>query len=112
MAQPTPIRAARGDAPAHLAREEAALFNEITRAYGLRDEVSRRILEEGLASLQRARKAREAVDKEGMTYLDTRNKPRPHPLLVVERDARAAALAAFRQLNLELPKSTNKRQLW
>jgi hypothetical protein len=25
---------------------------------------------------------------------------KPHPLLVVERDARAAALAAFRQLNL------------
>jgi hypothetical protein len=47
-----------------------------------------------------------------MTFLDGKNKPKPHPLLVVERDARAAALAAFRQLNLELPKSTNKRQLW
>src|SRR5262249_52955347 len=47
-------------APAHLGREEAALYSQIVRSYQLHgDEVSLRILEEGLASLQRARLARE-----------------------------------------------------
>src|SRR4051794_32695066 len=112
MAAPTPIHAIKSDAPSHLGREEAALFNQIARSYGLRDEVSLRILEEGMASLQRARKAREVIDKDGMTFRDSKGQPRNHPLLFVERDARAAALSAFRQLNLELPRSTNKRQLW
>ena len=112
MTAPTPLRPTKSDAPAHLAREEAALYLQVARNYGLRDEISLKILEEAMASLQRARKARETIDKEGMTFLDGKDKPKPHPLLVVERDARAAALSAFRQLNLELPKSTNKRQLW
>jgi hypothetical protein len=112
MPQPTPIRPTKSAAPSHLARDEAALYLQVARNYGLRDEVSLRILEEGMGSLQRARLAREAISKEGMTFKDSKGHLKPHPLLVVERDARAAALAAFRQLNLELPKSTSKRQLW
>jgi benzoylformate decarboxylase len=64
------------------------------------------------ASLQRGRLAREAIEREGMTFLDAKGKPKPHPLLVVERDSRAAALAAFRQLNLELPRTLTKRSVW
>jgi hypothetical protein len=88
-------------------------YSQIVRAYGLRDEVSLRILEEACASLQRARMARETIDREGMTFPDAKGNPKMHPACVVERDSRAAALAAFRQLNLELPRiSTNKRQVW
>ena len=93
-------------------RRSSAVFKLISRNYALRDEESVRILEEGMGSLQRARLAREAINKEGTIFLDGKSQLKPHPLLVVERDARAAALAAFRQLNLELPKSTSKRQLW
>jgi hypothetical protein len=111
--RPTPISAAKSSPPAHLADEEATLFAQIVRAYGLRDEVSLRILEEACASLQRARMARETIDREGMTFPDAKGNPKMHPACVVERDSRAAALAAFRQLNLELPHiSTNKRQVW
>jgi Phage terminase, small subunit len=103
--QPTLIHDSRPSVPAHLAAAEAALFTEVVRNYRLRDTVSLRILEEACASLQRARTARETVDRDGMVFLDAREKPKQHPLLAVERDARAGALAAFRQLNLELPRS-------
>jgi hypothetical protein len=112
MSQPTTIRQATSTAPKHLDAQEAELYSQIVRAYGLRDEVSLRILEEGMASLQRARRAREAIDKDGMTMRDVKNQLKPHPLCAVERDARAAGLAAFRQLNLELPRSLDKRRAW
>jgi hypothetical protein len=113
MPQPTPLSRSKPAAPEYLGPEERSLFDEIIRAYGLRDEVSLKILSEALASLQRARLAREAIDAEGMTFLDDKGQPKGHPLLVVERDSRAAALSAFRQLNLELgPRITTKRQVW
>ena len=105
MTRPTLIPTAKASAPAHLDEEEARLFDQIVRSYGLRDEVSLRILEEACASLQRARLAREQIDREGMTFTDAKGKPKMHPACVVERDSRAAALAAFRQLNFELPRS-------
>jgi hypothetical protein len=112
MVQPTPIRNAKSGIPAHLATQEADLYGQIVRAYALHgDEVSLRILEEACASLQRARLARETIDREGMTYRDGKNKPKPHPLLVAERDSRAAALAGFRQLNLEMPR-VHKKSAW
>ena len=108
--QPLPSPGRMPGAPAHLAPEEASLFAQIARAYGLRDEVSLRILEEAMVSLQNARECHEQIAREGRTFLD-KGKPKPHPLLVTERDARAAALAAFRQLNLELPKSASHRSV-
>jgi hypothetical protein len=111
MPQPTPLPRSKPIAPEHLGPEERSLFDEVAAAYGIRDEVSLKILSEALASLQRARLARERIDAEGMTFLDDKGRPKGHPLLVVERDARAAALAAFRQLNLELPRISTKRQV-
>jgi hypothetical protein len=111
MVQPTPIRNAKSGIPAHLATQEADLYGQITRAYALHDEVSLRILEEACASLQRARLARETLAKEGMTFKDAKGRPKIHPLCTVERDARAAALSAFKQLNLEMPR-VNKKSAW
>jgi hypothetical protein len=68
-----------------------------------------RILEEACCSLQRARLAREQIGREGMTFTDAKGQPRMHPACVVERDSRHGALAAFRQLNLELPRTLIKR---
>jgi hypothetical protein len=47
-----------------------------------------------------------------MTFPDAKGNPKMHPACVVERDSRAAALAAFRQLNLELPRTLTKRSAW
>ena len=65
MPQPVPLRPVKSGVPTHLGKAEAELFATITRAYHLRDEVSRTILEEGLASLQRARLARETLARDG-----------------------------------------------
>src|SRR5262245_60917470 len=100
-------------APAHLAKAEADLFARVVRSYGLHgDEVSQKILEEACTSLQRAREAREAIAKEGVSYTDRFGQPKRHPLCDVERDARAAALSAFRQLNLEMPRPKGKDIDW
>lgn len=113
MPQPVPLRPLKGKVPDHLAREEATLFADIVKAYGLHDEVSQKILEESCASLQRARLAREAINRDGMVTRDKWNQLKPHPLLTVERDSRAAALAGLKQLGLELPRIKGKNvNLW
>jgi hypothetical protein len=116
---PQPIGLARSKPviPTHLGPAEQHLFNEITRVYGLAgSEAALQILEETLSSLQRARLAREQIDRDGMTFggdPEARIPPKLHPLLPVERDARAAALAGFKQLNLELlPKGLGRRSTW
>jgi hypothetical protein len=116
MPQPTPFRrkiqaALRSEVtPDHLGDEESALYEQIVRAYHLSDEVSRRILAEGLTSLQTARLCRETIAQQGLTVKSQRGAIRAHPLLTVERDSRAAALSAFKQLNLELPHLGKKPQ--
>ena len=109
MVSPQPLRTGKTSAPGHLGREESELFGLVVRNYDLRDEISLRILEEGCASLQRARLAREGIAKSGMTYIDGKGQPKPNPLCAVERDSRAAGLAAFRQLNLEMPRLPGKK---
>jgi hypothetical protein len=109
MTRPTIIPTAKPSAPEHLAAEEASLFVQIIRDYGIKDASSLKVLEEACSSLQRARLAREQIAREGMTFPDSKGKPKMHPLLVVERDSSHGALAAFRQLNLELPRTLSKR---
>jgi hypothetical protein len=112
MAQPVPLPTKSKGVPSHLAKEEGDLFMQIVRAYALHDEVSQKILEEAMASLQRARLAREVLLKEGMTFKDAKGRPKPHPCCTIERDARAAGLAALKQLNLELPRTLSKKSVW
>jgi hypothetical protein len=69
MVQPMPIRPAKPTIPMHLADEEAALYAQITRAYGLKDEAALKILEEGLRSLQIARECNEEIRLQGRIVL-------------------------------------------
>lgn len=46
--------------------------------------------------------AAEQIESDGQTVKDRFDQDKPHPLLSVERDARAAMLAALKQLNLDL----------
>jgi phage terminase small subunit len=100
-----------GGVPAHLARTEGDLFAKIVRAYGLHDEVSRQILAEACTSLMRAREARETIDKEGVSFRDRWGQIKANPVCAIERDARAAALSALRQLNLELPHAKGSKDI-
>jgi hypothetical protein len=104
MPQPTPLRRGNLAAPGDLGESEAALYDQITRAYGIKDEASVAILQEGLRSLQIARECNEAIRAQGRIIFDGRDdlgrgigKQRLNPLCNVERDSRAAALAGFKQ---------------
>jgi hypothetical protein len=55
-----------------------------------------------LEAHQRARECREAIAAEDMTLTGRDGQAKVHPLLAVERDARAQWLAGIKALGLEL----------
>ena len=61
------------------------------------------ILEEALASHQRARRCREQIADEGETVLDRFGHRVMHPLLPAERGARQAFVSAMKTLRLDVP---------
>jgi P27 family predicted phage terminase small subunit len=109
MPQPVPLRPPKGGIPSHLASREAELYGRVVRSFGLHnDEVALRILEEACCSLQRARECREAIAKDGMTARGSHGQLKVNPLVAAERDARAAGLAALKQLGLDTVKIGKK----
>ena len=89
-------------APDHLTDEAKAIWQEILTEYDISDAAGLRILRVALESFDRAQAARQAIDEQGMTFLDKFGQPKPHPLLAIERDSRAAFLTGLKALNLDL----------
>jgi P27 family predicted phage terminase small subunit len=89
-------------APGHLSREAKKIWKEVIFEYLIEDVAGLRILRVALESFDRAQAAREQIDREGMTVTDKFNQVKPHPLLPIERDSRAAFLAGLKALNLDL----------
>ena len=88
--------------PAHLSSEAKTIWKEILSEYQIEDAAGLRILRVSLEAFDRAQAAREAIDREGMTVTDKFEQMKPHPLLPIERDSRAAFLAGLKALNLDL----------
>ena len=88
--------------PRHLSAEARKIWREILSEYQIEDAAGLRILRVSLESFDRAQAARKAIDKEGMTVTDKFGQKKPHPLLPIERDSRAAFLAGLKALNLDL----------
>jgi phage terminase small subunit len=88
--------------PGHLSKEAKKICRDLLAEYGIDDVAGLRILRVALESFDRAQAAREAIDKKGMTVTDKFNQVKPHPLLPIERDSRAAFLAGLKALNLDL----------
>ena len=89
-------------APAHLSKESKKLWDDIISEYSIDDAAGLRILRVALEALDRAEMARESINKNGMLFRDKWRQPKPHPLLPIERDSRAAFLAGMKALNLDL----------
>ncbi len=89
-------------APSHLSKKARELWREILREYEIDDPAGLAILKTAMEAWDRAREAREAIDREGPTYTDRFGCPKQHPLLTVERDSRSQFLQALKQLNLDL----------
>jgi len=69
------------------------------------------ILEEALASHQRARRCREQIADDGETVLDRFGRKQMHPLLPAERAARQAFVSAMKVLRLDVPALTKSGPL-
>jgi P27 family predicted phage terminase small subunit len=88
--------------PKNLSRESRNLWRRIQDEYGITDEAGLLILATGLEAFDRMRLSQEILSNEGMTTTDRYGQPKAHPMTTVERDSRAAMLAALKQLNLDL----------
>ena len=88
--------------PAHIKGPERLLWKKILAEYAISDSAGLKILQVALEAYARARKAREVIEKEGMTIKDRFDQVKAHPLITVERDARSQFLLAMKQLNLSI----------
>lgn len=89
-------------APKHLQTPGRSLWNDIQRDFSVTDTAGLALLCAACEAKDRAEAARAQIEAEGMTFRDSKGNLRPHPLLPVERDARAACVAALRHLNLDV----------
>ena len=88
--------------PNHLGEPECEIWKHTFSEYDLSTDIAVDVLRTALEAHRRAREAREAIERDGMTVVGRDNQMKPHPLLAVERDARAQWLAAIKQLGIEL----------
>lgn len=89
-------------APKNLSREAKRIWKDLQEEYRINDPGGLLILKTGLEALDRLREAQTVIAKEGPQVQDRFGQWKAHPLLTVERDSRAAMLAALKALNLDL----------
>jgi hypothetical protein len=82
-----------------LSAESAAFYRKIAGGWELGDD-GLAILSVACQALDRLHEAQALLRRDGLTIAGTRG-PKPHPAVAVERESRAAFLAALRQLNLD-----------
>jgi hypothetical protein len=70
--------------------------------YGIEDTGGIAVLTLAAQALDRAEAARMAIENDGMFITDRWGAKRPHPGVAIERDARAGALSAIKNLRLDL----------
>jgi P27 family predicted phage terminase small subunit len=88
--------------PKNLSSEAKSLWRRLVAEYGIGDEGGFQILRAGLEAFDRMRGAQAQIAKDGITLTDRFGQAKAHPLLPVERDARAQYLAALKAMNLDL----------
>ena len=89
-------------APRHLSKEAKKQWNKLLYEYEIKDEAGLLLLQTGLEAFDRMREAQAIIKKEGMQTADRFGQMKCHPLITVERDARAAMLQAVKGLNLDI----------
>jgi len=95
-------RRTRRQPPDHLGECERQIWGHVLADFDLSTETAIHVLTTALEAHQRAREARETISREGMQLPGRDGQAKVHPLLAVERDARAAWLASLKALGLEL----------
>ena len=88
--------------PENLSHEAKQWWRKLADEYALDDAAALLILQTALEALDRMRAAQEAITSDGEIVKDRFGQFRAHPAVTIERDARAAMLAALKALNLDL----------
>src|SRR6266545_6852023 len=88
------------DAPAHLSADAKGWWRDVVTNYHLEPQ-HLRLLQLAAEAWDRACQARRILAKEGVTYLDRFNRPRKHPAVSIEEQARLAFARLLRELDLE-----------
>jgi P27 family predicted phage terminase small subunit len=95
--------------PNHLSDAAKAWWNEICAEYVLRPH-HLKILELAADAWDRTTEARALLRRDGLISSTAAGDPKGHPAAVIERDSRAAFMAALRELDLDSePRPADKR---
>lgn len=86
--------------PAHLSKDARAWWRQVSTTYEL-EEHHLRLLRLACESWDRADQARRILAREGVTYRDRFGKPRKHPAVSIEEQARLQFARLLRELDLE-----------
>ena len=89
-------------APKGLSKDAASWWKRLHSEFDLDDAGAAFLLETALRAFDRMCEAATLVDKHGVCIADRWGQLRSNPAVTAERDARAAMLGAFKQLNLDV----------
>ena len=99
--------------PKHLLSGSKAWWRLVARDYALSDH-QYRLLTAAAESWDRKEAAREAIERDGLTFTSKYGEVRPHPAVAIERDSRLAFARLVRELALadvEEPSDTRPPRL-
>jgi P27 family predicted phage terminase small subunit len=88
--------------PKRLSQEARKFWRKVAEEYGIDDHTGMLVLTVAFEAFDRMREAQGQITKDGTTIVDRFGQVKMHPLLPVERDARAQFLAGIKALNLDL----------
>jgi P27 family predicted phage terminase small subunit len=88
--------------PRHLSREAKGWWAKLQEDFGIEDAAGLLILTTAAEAFDRMRGAQKLIKKHGATCLDRFGQTKANPATTIERDSRAAMLAALKALNLDI----------
>lgn len=94
-------RRAVPEPPAHLRPESSEWFRSVVSEFALEDH-HLHLLVLACESLDRATQAREAIAKNGITFIDRYGQVRARPEIQIERDSRTSFARLLRELGLDV----------
>lgn len=101
-AQKTRKKAGKASKPETIEAEATTLWDGIAAEYQIEDGGGKAIIRMGAEATTRLWLAQLQIKDDGMVVVDRWGQRKSHPLLSVERDARAQVLKCLAMLNLDL----------
>lgn len=94
--------------PAHLKPDTRRWWDAVNGTYTLEDH-HRKLLTLAAEAWDRARQAREKLDRDGLTYTDRFGSPKARPEVNIERDCRVVFARLLRELALDIDPPAESR---